>query len=69
MTPGKHVLSYIYIADGQEIFTEPKFFCKRKKFLKRDAREIFIISLFKIFIRGKSQSTHHNKKAVADTGG
>ena len=35
VTSGKDVLSYIYIADGLEIFIEPKFFCKRKNFKKR----------------------------------
>lgn len=37
VTSGKEVLSYIYVADGQEIFIEPTFFffSKGKNFFKR----------------------------------
>lgn len=36
VTSGKEVLSYIYVADGQEIFIEPTFFFgKGKNFFKR----------------------------------
>lgn len=65
VTSGKEVLSYIYVADGQEIFIEPTFFflVKGKIFL-RGVHDRFLFSHFSkyLFIRGKRARQHTIKR-------